>query len=237
MPERFLFVELTGLDRPAGRTAGKEIEIILLLARSEPVLANAFGPDQFALFATPAINLFSRRSDRVNLSEREAEYHVVPDRMRPLDFEVFSIREVEGFAADGSGAQPFMPFYASNDLSRNPDHRAYYTLRREPRQLSSTARQRGPRSSYFGHEVFISLVDAEAAPLAHGLRQLGLELLCTNRDLPLAMPVGKSTPTSRSRSARRWPRSVALSVRRRRVRAAATGSTPGGSSAISARTT
>ncbi len=191
MPERFLFVELGGLDRPAGRTAGKEIEIILLLARSEPVLANAFGPDQFALFATPAINLFSRRSDRVNLNEREAEYHVVPDRMRPLDFEVFSIREVEGFAADGSGAQPFMPFYASNDLSRNPDHRAYYTLRREPRQLSSTARQRGPRSSYFGHEVFISLVDAEAAPLAHGLRQLGLELLCTNRDLPLAMPVGK----------------------------------------------
>jgi type VI secretion system protein ImpG len=191
IPERFLFVEVGGLAGPASRCPGKELDIILLLGRSEPVLAGAFGPDHFTLFCTPAINLFPRRSDRVNLTEKEVEHHIVPDRMRPLDFEVFSVEQVEGFAADGSGAQKFMPFYATNDLSRNPDHRAYYTLRREPRQLSSIARQRGPRSSYYGHETFISLVDAEAAPLSHELRQLGLDLLCTNRDLPLAMPVGK----------------------------------------------
>ena len=105
---------------PPRAAPGKELEVILLLARSEPVLAGAFGADQFALFCTPAVNLFPRRSDRVNLTEREAEHHVVPDRMRPLDFEVFSVQQVEGFAADGSGAQPFMPFYAANDLSRQP---------------------------------------------------------------------------------------------------------------------
>jgi type VI secretion system protein ImpG len=60
-----------------------------------------------------------------------------------------------------------------------------------PRQLSSRARQRGPRSSYIGHEAFISLVDADHAPYPPGLRQLGLDLMCTNRDLPLSMPVGK----------------------------------------------
>jgi type VI secretion system protein ImpG len=191
MPERFLFVELGGLDRPVARCAGKELEIILLLNRSEPVLATGFGPDQLSLFCTPAINLFPKRSDRVNLSEREVEHHVVPDRMRPLDFEVFSVGSVEGYAMDGGTPQPFLPFYAANDLSRNPEHRSYYILRREPRQLSSRARQRGPRSSYLGHEVFISLVDPEQAPFSHGLRQLGLDLLCTNRDLPLSMPVGK----------------------------------------------
>jgi type VI secretion system protein ImpG len=191
MPERFLFVELRDMDRAVGRCAGKELEIILLLDRSEPVLASGFGPDHLALFCTPAINLFPRRSDRVNLSEREVEQHVVPDRMRPLDFEIFSVLAVEGYAADGGAPQPFLPFYAANDLSRNPDHRSYYLLRREPRQLSSRARQRGPRSSYLGHEVFISLVDPEAAPFRHGLRQLGLDLLCTNRDLPLSMPIGK----------------------------------------------
>ena len=191
IPERFLFVEIADLAAAATRCPGKELDIILLLGRSEPVLAGAFGADHLALFATPAINLFPRRSDRVNLSEKEVEHHIVPDRMRPLDFEVFSVQQVEGFAADGTGAQRFMPFYATNDLSRNPDHRAYYTLRREPRQLSSIARQRGPRSNYYGHETFISLVDADAAPLSHELRQLGLDLLCTNRDLPLAMPIGK----------------------------------------------
>jgi type VI secretion system protein ImpG len=111
--------------------------------------------------------------------------------MRPLDFEVHSVRSVEGFAADGAAPQAFMPFYAANDLSRNQGLRSYYVLRRQPRQLSSRSRQRGPRSSYLGHEALISLVDPECAPFKHSLRQLGLDLLCTNRDLPLSMPVGK----------------------------------------------
>ena len=191
MPERFLFVEIGALARPVQRCAGDELDIIFLLKRSDPVLAATFGADQFALFCTPAVNLFPKRGDRINIAEHEAEHHIVPDRMRPLDFEVFSVTGVEGFAADGSPSQPFMPFYAANDLTRNPDHRAYYLLRREPRQLSSRARQRGPRSSYLGHEAFISLVDPEQAPFAQKLHQLGVDLLCTNRDLPLSMPVGK----------------------------------------------
>ncbi len=96
-----------------------------------------------------------------------------------------------GLRRRGQPPQPFLPFYAANDLQPAPGHRAYYTLRRQPRQLSTRARQRGPRSAYVGHDVFISLVDAEQAPYGPGLRQLGLDLLCTNRDLPLAMPVGR----------------------------------------------
>jgi type VI secretion system protein ImpG len=191
MPERFLFVELGGLDRAAIRSTTGELEIVLLLKRSEASLASSFGPEHLALFCTPAVNLFPRRSDRINLVEREVEHLVVPDRMRPLDFEVFSVQGVEGYAEDGSSPQPFLPFYAANDLSRNPGHRSYYMLRRQPRQLSTRSRQRGPRSNYLGHEVLISLVDPEEAPFRHGLRQLGLDLLCTNRDLPLSMPVGK----------------------------------------------
>ena len=191
MPERFLFVELDGLDRAAIRTPGRELEVVLLLNRSEPTLASGFGPDHMALFCAPVVNLFPRRSDRINMSEREVEHLIVPDRMRPLDFEVFSVRSVEGYASDGGPPQSFMPFYAANDLSRNPDHRSYYILRREPRIVSQRSRQRGPRSSYIGHETFISLVDPEQAPYNKHLRQLGLDLLCTNRDLALSMPVGK----------------------------------------------
>ena len=39
--------------------------------------------------------------------------------------------------------------------------------------------------------MFISLVDGDHAPIDQTLRQLGLDLLCTNRDLPLSMPVGR----------------------------------------------
>jgi len=69
--------------------------------------------------------------------------------------------------------------------------RSYYMLRREPRLLSQRSRQRGPRSGYIGHETMISLVDPDASLLGHSLRQLGVDLLCTNRDLALSMPVGK----------------------------------------------
>ena len=190
MPERFLFFTLKNLDRASIRCASPEMEVIILLDRAEPAL-NVFGPEHMALNCTPAINLFPRRSDRVNLSVHQAEHHVVPDRMRPLDFEVFSVTGMEGFPADGGPTQPFFPFYAANDLSRNPGQRSYYMLRRQPHQLSSRARQRGPRSSYLGHDLFVSLVDADHAPISEDLRQLGLDLLCTNRDLPMSMPVGK----------------------------------------------
>ena len=190
MPERFLFFTLSGLDRAAVRCPSPDLEIVILLDRADSALM-VFGPEHMQLNCTPAINLFPKRSDRVNLSDREAEYVIVPDRMRPLDYEVFSVTAMEGFAADGGPAQPFFPFYAANDLSRNPGHRSYYMLRRQPHRLSIKARQRGPRSSYLGHDVFVSLVDADQAPIPPGLRQLGLDLLCTNRDLPMSMPLGK----------------------------------------------
>jgi type VI secretion system protein ImpG len=37
----------------------------------------------------------------------------------------------------------------------------------------------------------VSLVDADNTPIPDGIRQLGLDLLCTNRDLPMSMPVRK----------------------------------------------
>ena len=190
LPERFLFFTLNDLDRAAIRCPSPDLEIIILLDRGEPALAG-FGPDHMQLNCTPAINLFAKRSDRVNLNPRDAEHLVVPDRMRPLDYEVFAVKSVEAFPSDGGPAQPFLPFYAANDLSRNPGHRSYFTLRRQPHLLSSRARVRGPRSSYIGHDLFIALVDGDNAPVRDDLRQLGLDLLCTNRDLAMSMPVGK----------------------------------------------
>lgn len=191
LPERFLFVELGGLETAVQRCAGNELDIIILLNRSEPSLATGFSKDLIRLFCAPAINLFPKRGDRINILDRDVEHHLLPDRMRPLDFEVFSVQAVEGIGAEAGNSTSFLPFYAANDLTRHTDHRAYFVLRRRPRQLSARSRQRGPRSTYIGHEVFISLVDTSEAPLRHDLRQLAPELMCTNRDLAIFMPLGK----------------------------------------------
>ena len=53
-----------------------------------------------------------------------------------------------------------------------------------------TQKRHGFRSSYVGSEVFLSLVDPKEAPYPRDLRQLAVTALCTNRDLPLLMPLG-----------------------------------------------
>lgn len=189
-PERYLFVKLRGLERAVRRCDGAELDLVVLFDRSDAQLENAVDAGNFALFATPVVNLFPKTTDRIHLSHCVPEYHVVPDRTRPLDYEVHSVTEAQGYGATLAERREFLPFYRSRSGYRRRDERAFYTLRRERRLLSAKERRQGARSSYIGSETYIALVDADAAPYGGDLKQLGLETLCTNRDLPLVMPVG-----------------------------------------------
>ena len=189
-PERFLFVEFSDLQEAIGRCNGTELEIIVLLDRSINWLEGAVDASQFALFCAPAINLFPKRADRVNVDRGKAEYHVLADRTRPLDFEVHSISGVRGYSGGAESTHDFLPFYTSRDLSAQDDNAAYFTIRREPRAIPSKARREGTRSSYIGSETYISLVDGHEAPFSPDLRQLEFTVMCTNRDLPLQMTLG-----------------------------------------------
>ncbi|QYZ67393.1 MAG: type VI secretion system protein ImpG [Gammaproteobacteria bacterium (ex Lamellibrachia satsuma)] len=192
-PARFMFVELTGLAPAFKRCPHDEIELIILLNRSDTYLEKVVNADNFALFCTPAVNLFPKQCDRIHLTQKEHEHHLVPDRTRPLDYEVYSITGVTGYGVGTKAEQEFLPFYASHDLAVQQTDEGFFTLRRDPRVISSRQRRNGPRSSYIGSEVFLTLVDAKEAPYHPDLRQLGISTLCTNRDLPLQMPVGKGT--------------------------------------------
>lgn len=190
-PQRFMFVEFGGLSEAIRRCPGTEIEIIALLDRSQPFLENVLSAEHFALNCTPAINLFPKRADRIHLDQKSHEYHVLPDRTRPRDFEVYAVTAVQGFGTSADPEQDFQPFYSSNDRTRLDRNRAYFTSYREPRLLSGNERKQGTRSSYVGSEVFISIVDGNEAPYRSNLRQLGVQTLCTNRDLPLHMAIGR----------------------------------------------
>jgi type VI secretion system protein ImpG len=189
-PSRFLFFNLCGLTDAVRRCTGPEMEIVVVFDAQDPRLEKAVGAAQFALFCTPAVNLFPRRADRIHLGASANEYHVVPDRTRPMDFEVHTVTEVVGYGAGSDQRQEFLPFYATNDQSPTADM-AYYTVHRQPRVLSSKQQTNGPRSSYVGSEVFLALVDPDEAPFRSTLKQLAVEVVCTNRDLPLHLPIGQ----------------------------------------------
>jgi len=191
-PERYMFAELTGLKQAIKQCDTDEIDIIIMLNRSNAKLINAVEVSQFALFCTPAINLFPKRVDRIHVTQKLSEFHIVPDRSRPMDYEVCQITEVTGISNDDNKdeEQSFLPFYHFNDTRDYSSQLSYYALNRQQRVMSSKQKRQGPRSSYIGNEVFISLVDANEAPYSEDLRQLGIKTLCSNRDLPLQMPVG-----------------------------------------------
>ena len=153
-----------------------------------PSRGNSFcGFLSFTLFCTPVINLFPKRLDPILLSDRFAEFHIVPERTRPINFEVFEIQQVTGILANVNEEQRFEPFYRAQDGEGRSG--AYYTVNRVPRVLTAKEKKFGAVSSYAGSEVFISLVDAKVAPYKSQLSQLNIIALCTNRHLTIQLPI------------------------------------------------
>ncbi len=191
LPERFMFVELLDLQRVISGCQGNTLDLYILLDESDSGLEGSLSESNFLLYCAPCINLFPKRTDRIHLTDSQAEYHILPDRTRPMDYEVYEVTEIKGFGSNNERSQTFYPFYANNDFFSTDQSRAYYAIRREPRLLSSKQQREGARSSYIGSEVFVSIVDADEAPYHSDLRQLSVTTLCTNRDLSMHLPLGQ----------------------------------------------
>jgi len=188
-PARYLFAELGGLQKGLAKCRDAEVDVLVLLGRADPTLENLVDAGNFSLNCTPAVNLFAKRADRIHLSHRVSEHHVVPDRTRPMDFEIYDVTDVAAYGTSLEEQQRFQPLYATVDR-RSALSDGFYTLRRAPRMPSAKQRRVGTRTNYVGTEVFMSLVDPAAAPYAQELTQISVITLATNRDLPLIMPTG-----------------------------------------------
>ncbi|NWD83196.1 type VI secretion system baseplate subunit TssF [Pseudomonas reactans] len=190
MPQRFMFADVVGLANSVSRCSAEQLDVIVLFKKLDPLLEQSLSAANFGLYCTPAINLFPMRAERVHLSDQQSEYHVIADRTRPMDYEIYQIEGVTGYGSGAQASQTFESFYRANDLHARKPPNAFYQVRRDARVLSEQQHRQGPRSSYIGSELFLSLVDAQEAPHRSDLRQLGIDTLCSNRDLVLSMPVG-----------------------------------------------
>ena len=189
-PERFMFIELTDLRDAIKQCDENQLDIIVLFRQSKVELEGTISADNFGLFCSPAVNLFEKRLDRITVSDRFYEFHIVPDRTRAQDFEVYKLTKVVGYGARSDLLQEFLPFYLAKDFG-DSSASGYYVMNRVPKPKVQDANSKARRSrSYTGSEAYISLVDSHAAPYSTDVKQLGIEALCTNRDLPLHMPVG-----------------------------------------------
>ncbi|MFS2222878.1 type VI secretion system baseplate subunit TssF [Pantoea sp. B65] len=187
LPARFQFISISQLGPLlAAANAARGFEIIVLLDKAEMALERVVDDSHLALHCTPVINLFPKVTERQKISDSAHEYHLVVDNIRPLDYEIFSVKKLYAITDTRREEQVFRPFW--HTFSRDDgNYGAYFSLRREPRTLSESAERYGARSSYSGSEVFLSLVDERHTPWHEDLRYLTAEVICSSRDLPLLL--------------------------------------------------
>ncbi len=191
MPQRFLFAQISGLQPVLKQAAGGDVDIYILLDERSPEMEAVVTPEAFTLNTVPAVNLFPKRCDRVHVTAKDTEHHVVPNRTASMDFEIYSISDVTGISGADEDDVSFRPFYSATDLTAAGEmHPAYYTIHRRMRQRSEKERLRGVRTSYLGSEVYLSLVDRTEAPYPAKMDQLAVQALCSNRDLPMLLATG-----------------------------------------------
>jgi type VI secretion system protein ImpG len=182
-PERFLFVDVKELGR-AFKQSPQACDVVFLFSRSSAVLTGAVEPNTFRLYATPAINLFEKQLGRVQVTPYEHEYHVVPDRTKPLDFEVFRLLEVKAYDRENINSRPVAPLYAFGALLYDWQEALFYTTQLRARRLSTREQRVRRRTEYIGTETWISLTAPGDATRLDGIQELSVRALVTNRELP-----------------------------------------------------
>ena len=163
--QRFLFFEVAGLAGAVRPCDGDTADLLIVFKEQEPRLEGRVDTGTAALYCTPAINLFTRRTDRIALGNASSEFQVIVDRTRPFDFEVYEIEQRHRLRQTlGRGATVPAVLSRQGRRRRTAPSGAFYTVHRAPRQLTEKESQFGQRHTYTGTEAFLSLVDASNAP-------------------------------------------------------------------------
>ena len=182
-PERFLFVALRELGR-AFSLSPRACDVVVLFDRASPHLPGAITPANLRLFATPAINLFEKQLGRVPFKLHQVEHQVIPDRVRPLDFEVFRILDMVAYGRSNSDPRAVAPLYAFGALLYDWREALFYVPRLRPRRLSTREQRQKRRNDYVGTETWVSLSSRGDPALLESVYELGVRALVTNRELP-----------------------------------------------------
>ncbi|MBX3436478.1 MAG: type VI secretion system baseplate subunit TssF [Planctomycetaceae bacterium] len=189
LPQKFRAFEIRGLQSALQQLDTDRFSILLLCEREDPLLERRVTAQDFVAFCTPAINLFRKRADRLPVRATRQEFHVLPDRSRPTDFEIWRMIQVTGFTGAQGDPLPFVPAHGTQP--QDFGEFGLYTQERRPRVPSAELR-RDPftEDQDLGTGVFLTLTRPGGGPVTADLRQLSISTYCTNRRLAARLSAG-----------------------------------------------
>lgn len=199
LPEKFLFVDVSGLEPLADMDVHDCFEILFEFKRPAettiPVTAN-----NFLLHCSPAVNLFEHDADPIRIDHTRTEYRVRPSGENLEHYEIFSVDEVVGFVPGTAERLDYEPFYTFSHFGGHAQRgRGYFQPRirpmprpREDDEEIEVYQLSLQRDATVGHGTdtyltFVAMDQSSAVPLAE---TISIGLTCTNRHLPERLNVG-----------------------------------------------
>lgn len=194
-PQRFHFVSLTGLADLWPTAQVSRVRLEFHFKRPMPAGIRIGGND-ISLYCSPAVNLFERSAEPIDIDGRSEHVGLKPSSAHPEAYEIFSVDEVVSWRTQepgdrGSRLRVFEPFESfAHEIETAQGRTALYYRCRVEDALDKRGFQhriafvRGDESAYIGKRETVSV-----------------QLTCTNRDLPLSLGVGdisvsnETTPT------------------------------------------
>ncbi|MCM2441303.1 type VI secretion system baseplate subunit TssF [Agrobacterium vitis] len=175
LPQKFLFLEVSGMDR----WQGDDVELYIYLDTSDARLERMISASDIALNATPVINLFRQSSEPLTLDGSRTEYSLLPDSRRQTTREIYMVEQVRLSAPSGE-EQDARPFFGSSQRGANSSV-FWQAVRRFDEDDGSSDTQ-------------IAFVDRNRGPLEPTGLTASVETLCLNRDLASQLPFGGGHP-------------------------------------------
>lgn len=173
LPQKFLFLDIVGLERWSEET----LEIFVYLDESDSKLERVVNEHDFALHASPVVNLFRQTCEPILVDGTRTEYRLLPDARRQRTREIYAVDRVLLTGRDGK-EQQCRPFFGRT--MRGAGGTFWQVQRRFEDDLTT--------------DTDIAFIDSERHPAAHLDAVASVDALCMNRDLPERLPFGGGHP-------------------------------------------
>ncbi|TIX90147.1 type VI secretion system baseplate subunit TssF [Rhizobium sp. P44RR-XXIV] len=175
LPQKFLFIDITGLKAWDGET----LEIFIYLDETSTKLERTLSARDFVLNATPVVNLFRQTCEPLALDGTRTEYRVLPDARRQKTREIYTIENVlvSGRTGEEEQCQPFF----GRSLKGGASSLFWQCARRFDADDGTS-------------DMEIAFVDRARRPAGSIDKIASIDALCLNRELPEQLPFGGGHP-------------------------------------------
>ncbi len=195
LPQKFLFVEVRGLQAAAALT-GQKLELIFEFERPPPLTARV-PKDIFKLHCTPVVNLFSTSADPIRVGALGHEHMLRASGLDPEHMEIYSVDIVTGLQAGRTDRIDYRPFFDFAHSHR--EDARFFRLRRALSPIND------------GMDTFLALGSPRDSTPTAAEETLSIDLTCTNRSLSSRLQVGDlSVPTPASPTTAKFRNVIAV---------------------------